>query len=266
MTLKELDVRMPKNRTQRAGSVAIERVLALPDIHYPLHDERALSAVEAFIPDFNPTIVVYPGDQLQMDCVSHWLEDKRRRLEGQRLLKDYEGFNRVLDRHMALAPNAKYVFIFGNHEDWCEQYIDLHPEMEGMLEVEHALRLRERGIAVVPFGQAYQVGHLWYIHGVYTNEHHAKATALAYRRNVRYGHTHDVQHFTITSPVDVEDRISAASIGCLCNVNPHYLRMRPNRWQLGFNVAYVRPEGTFNDYTVAIIQGKFTFEGQTYGD
>ena len=238
--------------------------MAIPDIHFPLHNQHALGAVEAFMEDFSPNIVVYPGDQLQMDPVSHWLKDKRRVLEGQRLLKDYAGFNAILDRHRALAPHAQFVFIHGNHEDWVSQYCDLHPETEGFLEVDRNLRLRERKFTVIPFGGIYRIGLLSYIHGVYTNEHHSKSTALAYRRNVRYGHTHDIQYYTATSPVDVEDRISAASIGCLCNVNPHYMRHKPNRWQHGFNFAYVRPNEKFNDYTVQIIDGGFVWNGKEY--
>mgnify|MGYP001559767257 CR=1 FL=1 len=244
----------------------IARVVTLPDIHYPLHDDASLASVESFLSDFHPTHLIYLGDQLQMDSVSHWLQDKRRALEGQRLLQDYQGFSAIMDRHISLVPKGcTVVFFHGNHEDWAQQYIDIHPEMEGLLEVDHCLRLQERGIVSIPFGQTYQVGKLWYIHGVYTNDHHAKATVLAYRRNIRYGHTHDIQHYTLTSPVDVDDRISGGSIGCLCNVNPHYMRVRPNRWHHGFNVAYVRPDGDFSDYTLPIVKGRFTFEGRTYG-
>jgi predicted MPP superfamily phosphohydrolase len=241
-----------------------KRVLALPDIHYPLHDQRSLSCVERFIPDFAPTHVVYIGDVMQMDSVSHWLADKRRSLEGQRLLKDYEGTNALLDRHQALAPDATFVLILGNHEDWVRQYIDLHPEMEGLLEVDRCLRLRERHFTTIPFGSSYQVGKLYYMHGVYTNEHHSKSTVMAFQRNVRYGHTHDIQQYTWMSPVDQDSRHSASSIGCLCNVNPHYMKHKPNRWMHGFSVAFVRSDGTFTDFTIPIVKGKFTYEGKTY--
>lgn len=243
----------------------VERVLVFSDIQYPLHDPRSLGAVESFIPDFDPSLVIYIGDGLQMDCVSHWLADKRRPMEGQRVLKDYAGFStNVLDKHESLAPNAKRVYLLGNHEDWARQYVDLHPEVEGLLEVEVGLRLRERRYTVVPFGETIAVGHLNFVHGMYTNEHHTKAMVQAFRRNIRYGHTHDIQYYTSVSPMDVQDRISGASIGCLCNVNPTYLKNRPNRWQHGFMYAYVRPDGTFTDHIVPIIDGRFTLNGKTY--
>ncbi len=256
--MKGADVCVSHKRTRK-------RIVALPDIHYPLTDNRALGAVEAFMADFKPDIIVYTGDQLQMDAVSHWLQDNRRKLEGQRLRADYAGFNTILDRHKSIAPHAHSIFILGNHEDWVEQYTDLHPEMEGYLSVASNLRLRERGFEIIPFGGIYTIGHLSYIHGVYTNENHAKTTVLAYRRNVRYGHTHDVQSYTATSPVDIEDRISASSVGCLCNINPHYMRSKPSRWQHGFNFAYLWPDGKcFTDFTVQIIGGKFVWNDKEY--
>ena len=242
----------------------VKRVLVLPDIHFPLHDVYSLGAVESFMDDFRPTHLIYLGDQLQMDSVSHWLKDKRGALEGQRLLADYAGFNQILDRHVSMVPDAKVILFLGNHEDWVRQYIDVHPEVEGMLEVEHGLRLRERGFTVVPLGQAYRIGKLWYMHGHITTDHHSKATVLAYRRNIRYGHVHDIQYYTAISPLDVNDKISAGSIGCLCNVNPHYMLGKPNRWVHGFSVAYIQPNGNFNDYTIQIVGGKFTFNGKTY--
>ena len=240
------------------------RVLTLPDIHYPLHNERALSCAERFMVDFQPTHIIYLGDALQMDCVSHWMADKRRSLEGQRLIADYNGFNTILDRHTRLVPDAKRVYILGNHEDWVRQYLDLHPQMEGLLEVERGLRLSERGFTVVPFGQIYRIGKLHYMHGVYTNEHHAKSTVLNFQRSVRYGHTHDIQHHTWVSPVDILDRHTASSVGCLCDINPHYMKLKPNRWMHAINVAYIRRDGNFSDYTIPIIQGRFTFEGKDY--
>lgn len=253
------------NKPNRTDNKQTSRVVfTFSDIHFPLHDDRSLACAEEILADVAPTTVIYIGDGLQMDSVSHWLQDKRRSLEGQRLLRDYEGFNKILDRHQEIAPNAEFVYILGNHEDWVQQYLDLHPEMEGMLEVENGLRFRERGFQVVPFGQVYQVGRLTYMHGVYTNEHHAKATVLAFRRNIRYGHTHDVQQHTLVSPLDVEDKITAMSIGCLCNINPQYMRLRPNRWVHSVNVAYVRPDGMFNDYTVVITRGRATFNGKDF--
>lgn len=255
---------MAKRPNKSNGAAPPKRVLTLPDIHFPLHDRASLNAVESFMADFRPDVLIYLGDQLQMDPVSHWLKDKRGILEGQRLIADYAGFNQVLDRHVSMVPNAKVIFFLGNHEDWVRQYIELHPEVEGMLEVEHGLRLRERGFTVVPCGQAYRIGKLWYMHGHITTDHHSKGTVLAYRRNIRYGHVHDIQYYTAVSPLDVADKISAGSVGCLCNVNPHYMAGKPNRWTHGFNVAYIRPDGSFNDYTIQIIGGKFTFEGKTY--
>ena len=255
---------MAKKSNTSNNNTSTKRVVCLPDLHYPLHDVASLSAVESFMVDFRPTHTVWLGDQLQMDSVSHWLKDKRGALEGQRLLADYAGFNQILDRHVSLVPDAKVILFLGNHEDWVRQYIDVHPEVEGMLEVERGLRLRERGFTVVPHRQTYRIGKLWYIHGDFVNDYHAKKMATVYHRNLIYGHTHDIQSYTISSPLDIQDKVMAQSIGCLCNVNPHYMQGKPNRWQHGFHVAYIRPNGDFSGYTVPIVRGQFTFNGKTY--
>ena len=68
---------------------------------------------------------------------------------------------------------------------------------------------------------------------------------------------HDIQTHTIYSPIDVEEKVVAKSIGCLCELNPSYMRNKPSRWVHAFNTAYVRDDGTFNDYTTVITRGRF---------
>lgn len=158
------------------------------------------------------------------------------------------------------APKSKIVYITGNHEDWVEQYIDKHPEMEGLIEVRDHIKGVDKWI---DFNRLFKVGKLHYIHGVYTNEFHSKKTVMNYLVNVIYGHDHGMQSYGMVAQQD-QHGFMGKSVGCLCKDDMPFMKHKPNKWFKGFNYAYVRPDGNFNDYTVVITNGTFTAEGKTY--
>jgi len=219
-----------------------------------------LNGIRAFISYFQPNIIILLGDFLNLDCVSHWIQDKHRLVEGQRLKKEYALANYELDLIKQQAPEAKIIYLEGNHENWIEQYLDKHPEMEGLIELKDHIKGVDEWVAL---NKLYKVGKLYYTHGLYTNEFHAKKTALALGANVRYGHTHDRQNYTVVAPQNKQGH-SAESIGCLCTDDMPYMKNKPNKWINAFNYAYIRADGTFNDHTVVISNNTFTAEGKTY--
>jgi hypothetical protein len=55
------------------------------------------------------------------------------------------------------------------------------------------------------------------------------------------------------------------SCGCLCNLNPDFMKNRPNKWVNGFNYCYLDEEsGLFWDTQVTIVDGKFYTMGRRY--
>jgi hypothetical protein len=58
--------------------------------------------------------------------------------------------------------------------------------------------------------------------------------------------------------------IKAKSIGCLCKFDMPYMKQRPSNWVNGFSVAYIRQDGTFNEYTINIVNDHFTFGNKRY--
>jgi len=256
-----------------------KRSVLLPDIHYPYQDEPSMDAVFQFIKWLKPDEVVLLGDAMDMTAISHWLEDKnmRKTLENKRIKEEYDGFGRdILSRIEASVPHScKLVYMGGNHCDWAYQLVESDPRLEGMVEPEIVLNLKQRGWEWIPYitidknGNTnmgtYRIGKLLVFHGMYTNKYHSAKTAETFSRSVAYGHTHDRQVYTKVHVDDPRSYHTAQSIGCLCKKSPSYLKGRANRWVNAFGVVYSLPNGDYTLYVPIIIRGKFTFANKVFG-
>lgn len=227
----------------------IRKGIAIYDLHYPSHHKALWSNFLEFVSDFQPDYFVFGGDNMDFEVISHWIGDKRRPVEGKRLRRDYRGFNdNILKPLMdALPQNCEKTYLFGNHEDWVEQYIDSHPELEGFLEIENNLDLDDW--EVIPYSKSKEIGKLHFIHGEYVNLHNAYKTAQVYGRNIIYGHGHSFQAHTLTHPLDA-DAYMGMQLPCACVLNPHYRLNKPNAWVNGFGAFYMQPNGMFNLFPV----------------
>lgn len=239
----------------------VQRGVAIFDLHYPKHDKRVWHGITQFIEDFCSDIVVFGGDALDMEAMNHWAADKRRLVETKRLLQEYEGFTNDILRpltyeHLGGKSSVRKIFMLGNHEGWVEKYLDKHPEVEGLLEIEKNIPFAELGWEVYQPGEIVKVGHLHITHGYYVNTHNAKKTADVFGKNVIYGHGHSFQAHTTTTPIGVESHM-AMQLPCVCNLNPEYAKNRPNSWVHGFGVFYIWPNGNFNVYPVIASKGRF---------
>ena len=228
----------------------IKRGIGLWDLHHPGHDKKLWRNILRFTEDFDPDVWVFGGDNEDLEVISHWVGNRRLRVEGKRFNRD------VLDPLDAvLRDDTRRIFHLGNHEDWVRQYIEEHPEMEGLIELEEHLHLENW--EVYEYGEVSHEGKLHFMHGEYINIHNAYRTAQVYGRNIMYGHGHTFQAHTVTAPLDVHSHM-AMQVPCACSINPHYRRNRPNQWVTGFSVFYVRPDGSFNAYPVIAVDGVFT--------
>jgi len=246
----------------------IQKTVLVPDVHYPHYEPRILDALEEFIADYDPDEIVYMGDQMSLDCISGWNKRKPLLKEGQRLLKEYEGFNHhVLERHEAITrPGIRRTFMFGNHEERVNWYIEEHPELQTMIEIDRNLRLTERGYKVIPYNEIHTIGKLSVIHGFYWNKYHAVKTLEAFEGNVVYAHVHNPQMYAKVSPIDRKGYHTATSLGCLCSIKPDYKKNAPNFWINQFGIVEHLPAtGVFNLTPITIVEGSFMYGGKYYG-
>jgi DNA-binding CsgD family transcriptional regulator len=246
----------------------IQKTVLLPDIHHPHYEERTMEAVNQFIFDYDPDELVYMGDQVSLDCISFWNRNKPLLKEGQRLIKDYNMFDKdILQVHENITrPNIRRTFMIGNHEYRINTYVERNPELEDFIDMVRHLELLERDYIVVPFNEIHKVGKLNVIHGYYWNMYHAKKTVDDFQGNVVYAHVHNPQMYAKTSPIDRKGYHMATSLPCLCNIKPDYKKNAPNFWVNGFGIVEHLPAtGFFNLYMIIIIEGSFMWNGKYYG-
>jgi hypothetical protein len=240
--------------------------IILADLQFPNDNPVLLNSVEKYMAFRRWNYLVYLGDMLDMDAISHHAMESgdQRSLEGKRLKKDYQAFSKILRRHRKIVGRDCQIYYFmGNHEEWASRLIDTMPTLEGFIEPENNLPFEELKIKVIPPRGVMKIGKLHFIHGdidrgAYGSIHHAKKVVELYNKNVAYGDKHTQQSFTKVSPVGLDETHTAYAIPCLANIRPTWAKDKPNSWLNGFGVFFIRDDGGFNLYTVVAIHNTFT--------
>jgi hypothetical protein len=140
----------------------LESILALPDIHCPFEDKRAVRIVEDVAKAHKPNHIVISGDFLDGLNVSRHRKDPDLKV---RFRDELDAGNALLDRIDALRPRGRKVFCAGNHESRLPNYIaDNAPAFHGMLSIEGLLNLEKRGWEYVEYGDVAKIGKVRYTH------------------------------------------------------------------------------------------------------
>jgi len=239
----------------------IKKVIILPDAHIDTKVSKEYKLAKKFVKDFKADEIILLGDFMDVSALSGWDLDKRRNMEGRRFKKEVDVTNKELD--YLQAHTKKITYLEGNHENRIERYLDKHPEMEGMIDLELVLGLKYKNITYHTINTLYKLGHLRFTHGLYTNEFHTKKTLQAIGDNIVYGHIHRPQAYMLN--MQLQKPIMAYSLGALCNKAPDYMKGRPANWMSGFGVVYYDDRtGNFNLYIINIINNKFIWGGKVY--
>ncbi len=257
--------------SRRYKGSKIITAIVLPDMQVPYEDKRTMKAVEKFMKTRKWDYYINLGDFMDLDVVSSHSAGKLRQVEGKRLKIDYDKGNKVLDRHQKIVKannkRAKFVLLEGNHEFRIERYLDINPAGQGYLEVENALKLKERGFKYVrcyKTGETFKLGHAYFHHGLYCNDAHAKKHVMHFGKNIFYGHLHDIQSYTIVQHGDGNSLVGQ-SLGCLCEYEQSYIKGNPKKWQQAFAIFQFFPDGTFTYNVIRIFNHRFVApDGRVY--
>jgi predicted phosphodiesterase len=240
----------------------MKKYLIVCDTHAPFEDKRVVDCELQYAASYKPDAIIHLGDVGHFESVSHWIKDKRGKLEGLRVKDDIDAAVNLLNKFKAAAPNAELIVTLGNHEDWMFQYLDTHPELKKHQELNIDCVYKNAGWKVIPLNKPYAIGKLLTGHGWFTSKYHAYQTVHAFSKSVMYGHTHDRQEIT-ESFFDGEK--SGQSIGCSCDMNPDYLKNRPKRWVHGFSTVEVDTvNGDFFPDFITNVKGRFSRNGILY--
>jgi hypothetical protein len=249
-----------------------QQVIVLPDMHIPWEDEKTLWAVERFMADHRWDMVINLGDLMDLGCISHWNEGKADTMALQSQFEDDLAMTQLcLERQLAILrkrnPDCKFKYIQGNHCFWAKAMVEKNPSLRKTFDIPLRLGLKEKGIEWIPFWEDHRnivrIGKANFIHGEYVNEHHAKKTVSAYGCNIYYGHTHDVQEFSLVHRGD-DSTLVGKSLGTLCRYDTPYTKGKPNKWQQAFAHFTVYPDGNYTEHTIRIFKHKFEAQGIVY--
>lgn len=255
-----------KVMTQNTKKEGLKKVLLLADVHLEadIPVSNAYKLMKQFAQYIKPDLVVIMGDFINFDTISKFNIDKPRIVENKRLAKDIALANEELDFWCNLADEV--VYIEGNHEFRLQHYLDKNPSLEGLLDLPLMLKFNERkNLTFVEINLEYQIYNtkLYVVHGAYHNIYHTKKHLDTYNLpHLVYGHLHHKQVHTKTTRTT---NYTCESLGCLCDLNPMYLRNKPSKFQNGFGFAYVdwsTQQHTF--YNIIIDDNQFIFEGKIF--
>jgi hypothetical protein len=244
---------------------SITKFVCLNDVHVPHNID--LTNIFTFIKEFKPDYIILNGDIVNNDPFSHWDKASPLRFKTMPQPKEYyEMCNKVFYKPLrdAAGKTCTIVHGIGNHEFWSNKAIAEMPEGKGYWEVENNIKYVDYWYASKDM---VNLGKLFFLHGDIINggRNHAEKMLNYFRRNVRYGHVHDIQERSYNNPIDITERHTARSCGTLQKFNPSFMGNRPHDWMHAFTYGYVREDGTFHDHTAVIVNNQFMANGKLYG-
>ena len=254
--------------------IKVKTYVVLADIHYPKYHKPTLNAVLHFLDENEVDGIVFQGDQLDMENISHHTKGRPGLRSKGGYLKDVNGFCKdvLIPVDKRLPKGAERYWIVGNHERFEQDLIDEQPELKQLVDHQRILDLAGRGYKVIPLGHGLKLGKLNIIHGEILSGignqagmYPARKAVELYAGNVLAAHTHAMQMFTKISPVEHTQKWAGYINGILGETNPSYLRNRPTAWSHGFAILEVHPDDNFNLHLIHVHKGKFSYGGKLYG-
>lgn len=226
------------------------KFIVISDIHYPYHDTKAIKCVLDFIKDKDIDTIILNGDILDFYDVSSFDKDPDR---VNSLQKEIDMSTKFFKKLRTIKPDARIVFIKGNHEYRLERYLKKHPELYSLdaLKLPNLLDLKKYNIEYSDKG--IKLGNLKIIHGDMVRKFSGYTARGELEKHDSSGissHTHRGGVYYYKTP---ERYLAWFESFCLCDLNPEYIN-EPN-WQQGFLYGYIEKD-SFAVTPMPIVDGK----------
>lgn len=167
----------------------IPRVFAIPDLHLPWTDWKAISKIYRDIDNENPDYIVQLGDAFDMFAFSKFARTHNICTPEEELEEGRQGAQRFWDNVHRAAPKAKKIQLAGNHEARIvRQCLERFPEVYSLLTRSQGDFWKFPNVQTIhDHRHELEIGGNIYCHGWLAQ---LGAHARYFLRNVIHGHTH----------------------------------------------------------------------------
>jgi predicted phosphodiesterase len=249
----------------------METIVILSDQQARYNDVLTERAVNKFLADLQPDILVNDGDLFEFEALSSF----RKTLAAQQSVeKDRAAGRLVLERQRSALPNARIILVEGNHEERLTRFLlDQAPALADTpaLHIPTYLGVSDYNVEYVgPYGAEFNWHSVLIYHGEAVSRH-SSYSAKQEMENAGTsgvsGHTHRLgSHYK----TDRESAHAWYENGCMCKIvgrgqPPSSKKFRQHNWQQGFTVGYWAARDLWNLYTVSITNHRFVWGGKLYG-
>jgi hypothetical protein len=248
----------------------VRRAVVIPDQHAPIHDRKAVSCALKIIEEVKPCTFINLGDCGEWESVSSHKYKKRKQPPLEFILpeidKEAKGVNKMIDEFDAVLDSVgckERHILAGNHDEWCDDFVfNYHPYLPEYT-FRNLCRWDERGYKYRKYNEVLTIGKLSFIHGAYCGPTHSKMHLERYGCSLIYGHTHDLQRFSMTRMQD--GGIGSWSLGCLKDMRAEknkWLRGRLHNWNHAVGIVDWWKNGNFTVQVVEIVKGRAVVNGK----
>lgn len=196
------------------------KYLVIPDCHISSEDKNIdrFKDVGELIVNERPDYVVFLGDFLSFESLSHWDKNKPLILEGRRYEEELKkGRAAIKNIFSPVKKNLFYqrkqkkktyfpslIWCDGNHEDWVERYVEKHPELYGadLWNIHKAIGLDTIGSSILyaPYKYCVNVNNIAFTHvpisgntQPISGKYVVHRAADMFNCHIVFGHTHRLE-------------------------------------------------------------------------
>lgn len=232
----------------------IKSFVALSDIHYPYEDPQAMALVTKFLKDFQPDELYLNGDIWDMPQISKYAQRRTEVLRTGNIQDHLDHGIRGVHSLVDAAKPRRTRLALGNHEDRWEAY--LGSEAKALvslkcLDFDKVFQLK--GIEWKKYGDGYWLNdRLFLYHGEALGANWTDKERQKIGGSSITGHQHKQG---VTYHRDRSRTYKNIGQGCLCQLNPPYLRTPPS-WTQGFVYGYIIDDDKFRAIETEIVRGE----------
>lgn len=241
--------------------VGAKAVLYINDTHGRWIDWSAWRVVKEVMKRVLFDDIIWNGDVLDFYEFSRYHKDPD---VERSLQEDIDAWLAVAYGARNLQPDARMHFVPGNHEERYELYLQSDAKrLRGLkfLQLPEIMMLPD--LDITPHGvNGFEVyPNLYAFHGETVRKHTGQSAMGEMDRWGMNGCSGHVHRLGVYRRKTFNGSLSWAEGGCLCDLNPTYMKGKPN-WHHGITIAHYLPSGQVFFEQVEIRNGECAFRGE----